>query len=164
MRDHEDSSGFRYDLVIIARFDMIFAIKVDAYKALDALTHGKQLFREAVVKRAPPEKGYIDGYWGGGKIGGPRMRERWFDLVMAGTSDAVYKCGQGFDFLIHPHRLFTYDSLDSHLTAAYACAAMGIVCESDNSTQSSKCGSLLEYLPEMPLGYESDILRLKYDS
>ena len=159
MRDYEVENGFRYDLVLVGRFDMRYTAKLDAAKALTALAHGTQLFREPVSTSAPAEKGYQDGFWGGGVPGeGPRVRERWHDQVMAGSSDAVYKCAQGFEYLVHPHRLFTYDSLDSHLTAAYTGAAQGIVCVQDPATP---CSSLRHFFPGLPLGYEGDCVRHK---
>ena len=159
MRDYEVENGFRYDLVLVGRFDMMYTARLDAAKALTALAHGTQLFREPVSTIAPAQKGYQEGFWGGGDTAeGPKVRERWFDSVMAGSSDAVYKCAQGFEYLMHSHRLFTYDSLDSHLTAAYTAAAQGIVCLQDSALP---CGSLRHFFPELPLGLEGDFVRQK---
>ena len=126
MRNYEDEHDFLYDFVLVARFDMAFKARVDASEAIAALSRGTQLFGEptALASFDPLEYGYTPH-----REEGVRVRQFWFDSVLAGSSEAVYKCSQGFNYLTDPHRLFAYPTFSSHLTVPYTCAAEGILCE-----------------------------------
>ena len=150
MRNHEEKHNFRYDFVLVARFDLAFKANVEISEALSS---SLQLFREVLPRQMPKkyEGGFCAGSPGDGHM---KVRELWYDQAMAGSSDAVYKCGQGFKYLTDARRLFTCETLSSHLTVPYTSAAEGIQCSNEEMAghpDAGQCGRFTEFVKNFPL-------------